>query len=488
VIEDATERIAALTEENAALRAESVALRAENVELRAENAALLARVEELVARVVELEEQLKKSSRNSSKPPSSDSPSQRRSRRRKKKGSGRKRGGQVGHKGTTRKRADKPDDTQKYVAGSCDECGTQFEGSETTRVVAEHQVWDVVLAPVTVTAHQSWGVCCAKCGHETVEPIPAEVPRSNFGPNVTALISYLVGCGRMSRRKVQQLLAEVFGLEISLGAISECERRVADAVEPAVDELRNAALSHEVKHMDLTGWTEEGMRRQILTVVTDDIVVFWILEDGSRASLTAAVGAPDGILVSDRGTVFDHWPLDQRQACLAHIQRAFEAMAGRQGDSAAVGRDLKALLDVVFHIWHEHKRGAELDAGSLDDWHATFLEEFASFLDDGAASNHKKTAGTCRRLLQQLPMLLKFLTTPGVEPTNNAAERALRHFVIWSKLCFGSQSERGSRFAAFIMTVVETLRKHGHSVLDYIRRAIISSLRGEPPPKLLPAT
>ena len=68
------------------------------------------------------------------------------------------------------------------------------------------------------------------------------------------------------------------------------------------------------------------------------------------------------------------------------------------------------------------------------------------------------------------------------------AERALRHFVIWSNLCYGSQSERGSRFAAYLMSVLETLRLRGWSVFSYIRQAILAGLHGEPPPKLLPAT
>jgi len=458
-------------------------------ELEAQVAQLVALLEKADARIAELEEELRKNSQNSGKPPSSDSPKQRKSRRKNKRKSGRKRGGQPGHKGTTRKSAppEEIDDIQEYVADSCEACGTRFDGTESVRVTTEHQVWDILLSPVSVTAHRSCGVSCPCCGGETIEPIPDNVPRSSFGPNVTALISYLVGSGRMSRRKVQQLLSEVFGLEISLGAISECERRVADAVEPAVVDLRQAALDAAVKHMDLTGWSEGGQRRQILTVVTDNAIVFWILDDGRRPTLTAAIGEPRGLLVSDRGTVFDHWPLEQRQACLAHIKRAFEAMASRRGNSADIGRELGALLNVVFHVWHEHTRN-EFDAQTLAEWHATFEAELEQLLEIGTASTHKKTAGTSRRLLEQFPMLLKFLIEPGVGPTNNAAERALRHFVIWSQLCYGSQSERGNRFAANIMSVVETLRLHGRSVFEYLRRAVISGLRAEPPPKLLPAT
>ncbi|MCA9520051.1 MAG: IS66 family transposase [Myxococcales bacterium] len=450
---------------------------------------LAALLEKATRRIEELEEKLGQNSRNSSKPPSSDSPQERRARRKKRK-SGRKRGGQLGHAGTTRKKAppEDVDDTQKYVAGACGACGVQFDGTESVRVVTEHQVWDILLAPVSVTAHQSCGVECPHCGTETVEAIPPEVPQSSFGPNVTALISYLVGNGRMSRRKVQQLLAEVFKLDISLGAISECERRVADAVEPAVEELRREALLSPIKHMDLTGWTEEGERRQILTVVTEHAVVFWILDDGTRVSLTAAVGEPSGTLVSDRGTVFDHWPLELRQACLAHIKRAFEAMASRTGDSRAVGSELGELLKLLFHVWHTHQEGEGFDADTLQSWHATFLVEFERLLGAGAQSRNKKTAGTCNRLRQQLPMLLTFLLASGVQPTNNDAERALRHFVIWSNLCYGSQSERGSRFAAYLMSVLETLRLRGRSVFSYIRQAILAGLHGEPPPRLLPAT
>lgn len=457
--------------------------------LEAENASLQKQLNAALQRIEELMELLGQNSGNSSKPPSLDSPAQRKSRRKNKKGSKRNRGGQPGHVGTTRKKAPPEDvgDTLKYIADGCERCGQSFDRTESVRVVAEHQVWDILVGPMTVTEHHSCGVSCSCCGAETVEPIPAGVPRSNFGPNVTALISYLVGNCRMSRRKVRQMLSEIFQLDISLGAISECEKRVADAIEPAVEELRESALSAPIKHMDLTGWAEGGERRQILTVVTESAVVFWILDDGGRVTLQSAIGEPDGVLISDRGTVFDHWPIEQRQACLAHIKRAFEAMAGRKA-SSAIGRDLGALLDLVFHVWHEHKEGEGLDQGTLKTWQATFTEQLAELLVTGVETPHKKTSGTCQRLFRQLPMLFTFLSTPGVEPTNNAAERALRHFVIWSNTCYGSQSKRGSRFAADIMSVVETLRTHGRSVFDYLRRAILAGLQDQPPPKLLPGT
>ena len=109
------------------------------------------------------------------------------------------------------------------------------------------------------------------------------------------------------------------------------------------------------------------------------------------------------------------------------------------------------------------------------------------WLEVGARLDHLTTAGTCRRLLRHHEMLWTFTRYEGVDPTNNAVERALRHGVIWRKLCYGTASERGSRFVERLLTVIATARQQNHELLDFLRAALRASRHGEVGPPLLPA-
>lgn len=118
---------------------------------------------------------------------------------------------------------------------------------------------------------------------------------------------------------------------------------------------------------------------------------------------------------------------------------------------------------------------------------AAVMECVEALLEEGAACGHRKTAGRCRKILELRLALWTFVRAEGVEPTNNAAERALRPAVLWRKGSFGSGSERGSRFAERMLTVAATCREQGRNVLDYLVAACEAHARGEPAPSLLPS-
>jgi len=113
--------------------------------------------------------------------------------------------------------------------------------------------------------------------------------------------------------------------------------------------------------------------------------------------------------------------------------------------------------------------------------------EVHSLLERGAASACPKTAGTCREVLAVEPSLWTFAAIPGVEPTNNAAERALRHAVCWRKTSYGTDSEAGSRLAERVLTVVASCRQQGRDVLGYLMEAVQAARTGTTPPALVPA-
>jgi len=107
-------------------------------------------------------------------------------------------------------------------------------------------------------------------------------------------------------------------------------------------------------------------------------------------------------------------------------------------------------------------------------------------LQRGVRCPDGKTAATCRDLVQLKTALWAFIDIPGVEPTNNAAERTLRPAVLWRKGCFGTHNAAGSRFAERMLTVATTLKQQGRHVVDYVTQSCLATLHGQPPPSLLP--
>ena len=147
-----------------------------------------------------------------------------------------------------------------------------------------------------------------------------------------------------------------------------------------------------------------------------------------------------------------------------------------------------AMLSVaheMFELWHRFKR-AEVGRAALRVGIAPLRERMRRALGDGGACGQRKTAGLCRALLKREAALWRFAATPGLEPTNNLAERMLRPAVIWRKKSFGSASPAGCRYVERMLSVTETLRRRGHPVLAYLAGAVAAYRKGEPTPAIGP--
>ena len=172
---------------------------------------------------------------------------------------------------------------------------------------------------------------------------------------------------------------------------------------------------------------------------------------------------------------------------MVHLDRDFQAMVDRGGESAEVGRQLLAYSREVFDWWHRVRDGTMARA-TLRTNVATLRILFRSVLSEGVDCGCAKTAGTCRELLSFEAHLWTFVRVEGVEPTYNDAERALRHGVIYRKLSGGTDSESGSRFVERMLSVVATCRQQEINVLDYLTGCFQAHLEGSPIPSLIPTS
>jgi transposase len=462
----------------------------------------------LRARVEELEQQLNRNSRNSSVAPSSDPPLTRQQRRqlareRAKKQlqrEGRERceqGAQPGHEGSSREPAGPEELTAaplECVPGWCG-CGHRFTGAE--EPVGEpvsHQQWDV---PVVVAEVREWRrlrLECPGCGRPVLAELPAGVLGSAFGPRLHAHVAVLAGQCRLSREKICELIAESYGIAVSVGAVDAMIRRVSRVLHDPWRELHEAIKLAEAVHADETTWLTKGDACWLWTATTAAYACYRIDPRRTQEAAKRLLGENFGGFVTSDRYVGYHW-LDvlQQQLCWAHAVRQLTELSERTGAPGKLGAQLLKLAGEVFACHRQHLAAlAEADQPdhpalvALRDQLAPLRERFRGLLEQGARGRHAKTARFCDGLLEEYDALWTFCEVPGISPTNNDAERALRHPVILRKISGGSQSERGNRWAERILSINETCRRQGRSLRDYLLDAITANQHRRPIPTLVP--
>ena len=453
-------------------------------ELLAENRALKARVAELEERIRQIEARLGLNSRNSSKPPSSDPPGA--PKPPKPKPSGRKRGGQPGHQGRARELLP-PDQVDRIVElrpEECKRCAVALSGKDPSP--QRHQVTEIPKPEPHVTEYRLHALRCARCGGWTRAELPAGVPRGAFDARLQAMLAVCTGAYRLSKRTAEELMRDFFGVDISLGSVSACEEAVSEALSRPVEEARAYVEEQAVAYVDETGWREGNGRAWLWAAATHLVTVFMIHASRGAKAARELLGEFAGTLVSDRWSAYNAWSARVRQLCWAHLKRNFTAFLDRGGRSAEIGGALLAEVKTIFGLWYRVRDGT-LKRSSFREYMRPVRRRVEALLRAGSACGHPKTEETCRRILKLAPALWTFVRIEGVEPTNNAAERAVRPGVLWRKGSFGTDSERGSRFAERMLTVAATCKQQGRNVVDYVTRAMQASLRAENAPSLLPA-
>jgi transposase len=474
--------------------------------LMEEMAQEIKQLEKKLTEVLTVQEQLlekvNQTSKNSSLPPSSDLPEVEKKQRVKK--SGKKRGGQPGHKGISRKLYPIEDCSAiiEHHPEKCPSCGEALSGCDTNPY--RHQI--VEIPPITpiVIEHRLHQLTCSKCGRKTRASLPLEVNPSGYGVRVVALVALLSGVYRNSQRLVQSAMEEVFGVSMSLGTVNKLRLEASNAVASSVDEAKLYIQRAQVVGADETSFNQGNIdgcnpnqRKAWLWVAVTPLVTFFEI-----ALTRCSQGAKNllgenfrGILNSDRHGAYNWVDLERRQLCWAHLKREFIKISERPGVSGELGTALVKQQEKLFELWHRVRDGTlsrehfgELVVEIRSSIKAILTEADNYSIGTREKTPLAKTVRTCRQLLKVEPGMWLFVTTAGVEPTNNAAERAIRPAVIWRRTSFGSQTEAGSNFVARMLTVVTTLKSQNRNVLEFMTQAVVAARGGTSAPSLLPST
>src|SRR5215470_14820642 len=446
---------------------------------------LTSMIHTLQEQVRALQEQVTQTSRNSSRPPSSDPPQSPRPPRPR---GQRRRGGPPGHLGQTRTLVpvDEVDEVVVLKPEPCSGCQAPLSGDDASPF--RHQVIEIPPLKPVITEYQWHQLVCPACGATTRAPWPAGVPSGTYGPRVPATVSLYTGAYRLSKRTTQQVMDEVFGVPMSVGTINQLERATTAAVAAPVEEAHSYVHEQAVAHLAETSWRQGGKRAWLWVAVTSWVTVFVVRMSRGGHVARALLGETfSGILVTDRYSGYNWYPVRWRQLCWAHLLRDFEAMRGRGGRSEEIGDALLAQAHQMFAWWHRVREGT-LQRSSFRSYMSPLRQEVERLLEAGSRCGVPKTEGTCRDILKRREALWTFVQVEGVEPTNNAAERSIRPGVLWRKGSFGTQSAAGSRFVESMLTGVATLKQQQRNVLEYLTAACEAALRGEAAPSLLPAS
>jgi len=440
----------------------------------------------LESRLRDLEARLKLNSTNSHKPPSSDLIGAK--RKPPAPPTGKKRGGQPEHRKAQRELVPPEKVRETFVCKptNCRRCGHGLLGDDPTPLI--HQVAEIPKVEPIIDEYRLHRLACPGCGETTCATLPPGVPNGRFGPYLQAVLTVFAGAYRLSKRQVQQLSADLFGLSISTGMISKLEQRSAVVLEAPYNELAVSVHSAAAANIDETSWRENRMKAWLWVTVTRLATVFTIAGHRSGEVAKALLGSePEQVVGSDRFSAHEWIAARWRQICWAHLRRDFQAMIDRGGDGKPIGEKLLKLSHRLFHNWHRVRDGT-LDWERFGNRMVRLRREVRQVLEEGLRCGCAKTSASCFEILKVEEGLWTFARVVGIEPTNNAAERALRFAVIWRRISGGTDSQRGSRFVERTLSVVATCRQQGRNVLEYLTSCFEAEHRGQPIPSLMPTS
>lgn len=457
----------------------------------------------LSERLMALEEKVNQSSQNSSKPPSTDGFG----KGIKAKGNGKKppregRGKSAPREARKLYPAEDCRAVHEVIPAACQGCGASLSGQDSHP--HRHQVIELPPVKPDVVEYRLHELRCECCDAATRAPLPSGVSALGYGERLTAMVALLSGGYRLSYRQVCAVMDDLFGVRLSRGGVGRLRQAISEAVSPAVEAAKAYVQSQPMMHSDETsypvgnrdGGNPQRTKGWLWVLVTPLVSFFEVVLSRSQVTAQALIGqAFPGIVTSDRYSAYRWIEVNRWQVCWAHLKRDFTAMAERSGVSREIGDALLRRQRRLFRWWHRVRDGTlarsdfiELVTPLRAGVKAELVAATALPIANGEKTPLAKTIRTCQQLLQVEPALWTFVQTPGVEPTNNAAERALRPAVIWRRTSFGSQSNEGSLFVSRMLTVVTSLKAQHRNVLAFLTQTCAATRLGAPRPSLLPQT
>jgi len=415
---------------------------------------------------------LLKNSSNSGKRPSSDDITKPKSGKKKKKGK-RKIGGQPGHKRHDRPlfTPDQIDESHPYILVSCPNC--HGEVSITDGEPRIFQQVELPKVPLIRTEHRSYPVWCPTCNEIHYMPFPPEVYKEGlFKERLTSLVAYMKNVCHASFSTIRKYIRDVIGEKVSRGYLRKLIEKVSRSLEAPYNELLDRLPLETIVNVDETGHKENGDKFWTWVFKAELYVLFKI--DKSRGSkvLIDVLGKEfDGVLGCDYFSAYRKYMKDFNvtiQFCIAHLIRDLRFGQRIRWCSGMTPEAFKIALDFAKQ---------QIMSAALDN--------VPSKMNEMGKEEKREAKNMATRFRLRGEAYFEFITTPGIDPTNNVAEQAIRFIVIDRHVTQGTRSIKGRQSNERLWTVIATCSLQGRSAFHFILESVKAYFHDKPAPSLL---
>ena len=343
-----------------------------------------------------------------------------------------------------------------HALAACPDCGAPLAGGTIKR---SREVIDWPQPQVVVTEHVYLERRCPDCGKRCVPEPGVEDQvwgQARFGHRLVSLVTVLREEGRLPFAVLQRVVRTLTGLEMSEGALVAMVQRMAERGKPVLETIRAAIRASPVLHADETGWRQDGRNGYVWTFSTPQERLF-VRGNRAKGMLSDMVGDDfAGILVSDFYGVYTGYE-GMHQYCWAHLLRDIQDLAAQHPADVSV----QGWATAVSAIFARAQRGSE--GGPAEGWRVrrTAETDLSHLCAPWSEQTEAPQRVLCQRILRHLNGLFVFVTEPAVPPTNNAAERSLRHLVVSRKISGGTRSATGTETKMTLASLFGTWQLQG---------------------------
>jgi transposase len=436
---------------------------------------------------------LSKNSSNSSKPPSSDDITKPKSVKRKGK---RKIGGQPGHDRHERPlfSEEEVDKFHPYILTSCPDCHDEVSIMDgKPRIIQQVELIEV---PLIKEEHRSYPAWCPKCGKIHYMRFPPEVYKEGlFKERLTSLVAYMKNVLHASFSTIRKYIRDVLGEKVSRGYLRKVIEKVSRCLEAPYNELLDRLPLETIVNVDETGHKENGNKFWTWVFKAELYVLFKI--DKSRGSkvLIDVLGKEfNGVLGCDYFSAYRKYMKDFNisiQFCIAHLIRDIRFLTTlTDAETKAYGQKLLDEVKNMFKLIHDCDNMIPKDFTSALDKAkeritTAALQDVPSRLNKDGKEEKREAKNMANRFRKHGKAYFEFITTPGIDPTNNVAEQAIRFIVIDRHVMQGTRSVKGRQSNERLWTVIATCSLQGRSAFNFILESVKAYFHDQPAPSLL---
>lgn len=388
-----------------------------------------------------------------------------------------KRGALFGHPGTSRKR---PESIDEFVAVSLEKCPVCGNSKlSLSSQLDEHVQQDIVIKKVIARRFVHFHYWCPSCKKIISGYGENEIPKAPIGPVAKAVASFLRSEIKISYDDIQRIFQNLFGLEITPGAIVGFDNKVYQKGLPLYEGLQKMLPYTRSIYADETGWKDDGKGEWLWAFTNEKLAFYHIDPHRSSQVVKEHLGSDyKGILSSDFYSAYNSSiKAFAKQKCNAHLLRDVKKLEEQFPDDREVSSFCHSLKELIQEAIFLHSQHAKLTPEEWKSGKKDSLHRFRKLYNTPISNPRTETLR--KRLLKHKDEIFTFLQYPEIEPTNNRAERALRNLVILRKIIFGNRSLQGTKNVSLIATIIQTAKLNGLDPKEVLKTLLTKGLTPE---------